>query len=128
TAPNFAADEQLPSGVTEIFTTAMLAVLPADSNETVEANEVSACDLVLPFSIVSTALPDKCGGADFGPDGDVNWKDLDVISDYWLDTNCAASNDCGGADMEPVGAPDGDVDLRDLAVFAQFWLETGCLP
>jgi hypothetical protein len=128
TAPNFAAEEQLPPGVTEIFTTAMLAVLPADGNEVVEANEVSACDLVLPFSIVSTALPDKCGGADFGPDGDVNWKDLDVISDHWLETNCAALNDCGGADMEPVGEPDGDVDLRDLAVFAQFWLETGCLP
>jgi hypothetical protein len=126
TAPKFADEENLPSEVTEIFTTAMLAAAPADNNETVEAVEIAGCDLALPFSVVSTALEEKCGGADFDLDGTVDWTDFAVVPQYWLETNCAASDDCGGADLEPVGEPDGDVDMKDLAVFALYWLETGC--
>jgi hypothetical protein len=126
TAPRFSDAAKLPSQVTEIFTTPMLAVVPADSNDPVEAVEIAGCDLALPFSIASTALEDKCGGADFGPDGTVNWADLKVAGQYWLETNCAAFDNCDGADLEPVGNPDGDVDFKDLAVLAQYWLETGC--
>jgi hypothetical protein len=128
TAPKFPEAEKLPSQVKEeVFTTPTLAFIAADANEQVEASVFAACDLALPSSIVWTGTLPKCGGADFGPDGTVNWIDLSVISQYWLETNCEALDDCGGADLEPVGEPDGDVDLRDLAVFAQYWLDAGCL-
>jgi len=49
-----------------------------------------------------------------------------MLAQYWLDDNCAGSNDCGGADLQPEDSPDGDVDIADLAVFAHHWLDTGC--
>jgi hypothetical protein len=58
TAPKFATEDALPYGELDdsIFTTPILAVLPADTNEPVEATEVAGCDLVLPLSIVWTAV------------------------------------------------------------------------
>jgi hypothetical protein len=76
----------------------------------------------------SGGTPEKCGGADLTGDGNVDWADLYVVTNYWLESNCAAFDDCGGADLEPVGQPDGDVDMKDLAIFARHWLETGCAP
>jgi hypothetical protein len=57
TAPKFPAEGVLPYEELgdSIFTTAILAVLPADTNEPVEATEIAGCDLVLPLSIVWTA-------------------------------------------------------------------------
>ncbi|MHC4624569.1 MAG: DUF1565 domain-containing protein, partial [Planctomycetota bacterium] len=57
TAPKFPAEGMLPYEELDdsIFTTPILAVLPADTNEPVEATEIAGCDLVLPFSIVWTA-------------------------------------------------------------------------
>jgi hypothetical protein len=56
----------------------------------------------------------------------VDYSDLAVLVQYWLDTDCATKSDCDGADLEPQSSPDGDVDWADHAVFAQFWGETGC--
>lgn len=83
------------------------------------------------FVIADTPTPGSsngvdCGGADFEPDGDVDWADLAVVCQYWLESNCAALGDCGGADLEPRGQPDGDVDMKDFAIFAQYWFEFEC--
>lgn len=56
--------------------------------------------------------------ADFNGDGSVNFADFTVLACYWLTTNCAAQDNCAGADLEP----DGDVDLEDLASFVEHWL------
>ena len=128
TAPKFSADAALPSGVNQIFTTPIFAQIPPDSNDPVMATAITGSDLTLPLSIVyAGALPGRCNGADFGPDGTVDGVDLSVIAFYWLETNCPGASDCGGADMEPLGQPDGDVDFKDFEVFASYWLEAGCL-
>ncbi len=49
----------------------------------------------------------------------VNLEDLEVLAGYWLNTNCGALGNCGGADFEP----DGDVDFEDYSDFAVDWLE-----
>jgi hypothetical protein len=106
-----------------------LANVPYDSS-TVEAVYLSDSDpnndLGLPMSIVWSVTQEKCGGADLNESGDVDFADLAVLAQYWLDDNCAGSNNCGGADLQPEDSPDGDVDIADLAVFAHHWLDTGC--
>jgi len=128
TAPKFPADEALPSGVSEIFTTPIFAVISPDGNTPVTASVISGSDLVLPMSMVwAGALPGRCNGVDFQPDGEVDGLDLAVIAYYWLESNCPGASNCGWADLHPVGQGDGDVDFKDFAVFAQYWLQTGCL-
>jgi hypothetical protein len=130
TAPRFPAEANLPYHLIgkEIFTTPMLAALSPDSNQPLQAAALTGCDLVLPFSMLWTGpAQNDCGGADFEPDGDVDWDDLAVLTYYWLESNCAAFSNCGGADLEPADQPDDDVDIKDFAVLARYWLETGCL-
>ncbi|MHC4911589.1 MAG: right-handed parallel beta-helix repeat-containing protein [Planctomycetota bacterium] len=104
-----------------------LAQIPYDSNGPVSATSLAdANDLALPLSIVWTVTTEKCGGADVDGGGTVNFDDFVVLADYWLDSNCALSNDCDGADLQPETAPDGDVDMADLAVLVRHWLDTGC--
>jgi GH35 family endo-1,4-beta-xylanase len=57
--------------------------------------------------------------SDIHPDCYVNYEDLKIITDHWLNTNCTAPNNCGGADFEPT---DGVVDLFDFSDFALQWL------
>jgi len=60
----------------------------------------------------------------------VNFADLKLLVDYWPSEDCAAHNDCDGADFEP----DGDVDFVDFRVFALQWMwcnnpeDPGCAP
>ena len=57
--------------------------------------------------------------ADFGcPDG-VNFIDYAFFSNRWMNTNCAANNDCDGTDFDFSGT----VDIDDLKVFCGYWLE-----
>jgi hypothetical protein len=51
------------------------------------------------------------------PDG-VNFFDFSFFSERWAEDNCAASNDCDGADLDQLGS----VDLKDLGIFADNWL------
>jgi hypothetical protein len=61
----------------------------------------------------------------------VNFLDFVVLANHWLDTGCAGSGNCGGADFVPT---DGVVDIYDLGDFANQWLtcndplEAGCTP
>jgi hypothetical protein len=86
--------------------------------------------LAMPLSIVWTGaqpIPKPCGGADLNKDGKVSMKDLAILANYWLKTDCGPSNNyCKGADLEPESFPDGDVDLEDLAILVEHWLDTGC--
>jgi len=52
------------------------------------------------------------------PDG-VDFIDYTHFSDYWLNVDCAYSNDCEGADFDLSGC----VDSSDLKTFSNCWLE-----
>jgi hypothetical protein len=69
--------------------------------------------------------------SDLNGDCYVNYKDLKIIHDYWLNTECGLYDNCEGADLEPT---DGDVDFYDFSKFAVQWLwcnnpeDTNCTP
>ncbi len=82
------------------------------------------------FSNEASATPDyqNCNDVQAGGDGlvsdltddcYVNLEDLEIITGYWLDTNCGSSDNCEGADFEPT---DGDVDFEDFGDFAVDWM------
>jgi glucuronoarabinoxylan endo-1,4-beta-xylanase len=68
--------------------------------------------------------------SDLSGDCYVNVEDLNIVSTYWLNTNCGSSGNCGGVDFEPI---DGDVDLEDYSDFAVDWMtcndpgDSGCV-
>jgi glucuronoarabinoxylan endo-1,4-beta-xylanase len=88
-------------------------MLPARSITTIHSNSTvfSNCDDVLNAGYRLTS--------DIYPDCYVNYKDLKIIADHWLNTNCTEPGNCGGADFEPT---DGIVDLFDFSDFAMQWL------
>lgn len=119
--PDYPDPDALP------FYEPFLAHIP-EPNDNVQASSLTgAGDLALPLSIVWTGDQDKCGGADLDERGTVDFNDVAILAQYWLDFNCAESNDCGGADLHPHGDPDGNVGMADLAILCRHWLETGCL-
>ena len=54
------------------------------------------------------------------PDG-VNSVDYSLLARYWHETDCAALDDCDGADIDLSGA----VDFADVAAVAESWLRDG---
>ncbi|MFA5293608.1 MAG: endo-1,4-beta-xylanase [Phycisphaerae bacterium] len=58
--------------------------------------------------------------SDLSGDCYVNFGDLEIMSDYWLSTDCAANSNCEGADFEPT---DGTVDFLDFGDFAVQWMQ-----
>jgi len=46
---------------------------------------------------------------------DVDFADYSFLAGHWLNSNCAASNDCNGTDLNFSGS----VDATDLAIFCQ---------
>ena len=52
------------------------------------------------------------------PDG-VDLGDYSFFAERWLNSNCAASNDCDGTDLDLSGA----VGWGDFRIFCQHWLE-----
>ena len=52
------------------------------------------------------------------PDG-VNFADYSFFAEHWLDTNCAANNNCNGTDLDVSDS----VDWTDMMIFCQHWLE-----
>jgi subtilisin family serine protease len=94
------------------------------------------------YSSEATAMPryQTCADVQAGGDGlesdltgdcYINYQDLKVIADYWLNTDCTGSDNCEGADFEP---RDGVVDFFDFSDFAVWWLlcndpeNAGCSP
>lgn len=87
-----------------------------------------------------TLLPANCAEvqafgygllSDLNGDCSVDYKDLYIISDKWLNTDCAADNYCEGADFPPT---DGTVNFVDFSTFALQWMQcndplnTNCTP
>jgi glucuronoarabinoxylan endo-1,4-beta-xylanase len=86
-------------------------MLPARSITTIHSTAFSDCDDVLFAGYGLTS--------DLSGDCYVNYQDLKIISDNWLNTDCGTYDDCEGADFEPT---DGSVNLLDLSRFAEQWL------
>jgi hypothetical protein len=61
--------------------------------------------------------------ADFDGDCDVDFEDLGIFMGYWMQTDCAERDNCGGADIAPE-QPDGVVDILDLMEFIQYLNES----
>jgi len=93
------------------------------------------------YSNQDLATPDyqNCAQVQAGGDGlvsdltgdcYVDLHDLDIVANYWLDTDCGSSGNCQGADFAPT---DGDVDLEDFSDFAVDWMlcnnpgDSGCI-
>jgi hypothetical protein len=49
----------------------------------------------------------------------VDFADFAYFTNRWMDSNCAATSDCGGTDLDFSGA----VDSLDLKIFCAHWLE-----
>ncbi|MFA5423481.1 MAG: hypothetical protein WC374_06440 [Phycisphaerae bacterium] len=49
----------------------------------------------------------------------VDFNDLQILTDFWLVTNCGELNDCDGADFPTM---DGDVDFEDFSDFSIDWM------
>lgn len=58
--------------------------------------------------------------SDINGDCYVDFRDLDIIAYYWLDTDCAVHNNCEGADFVPT---DGTVNFVDFSDFAADWMQ-----
>ena len=125
TAPKFKDEYTFPfyTPPLPIFTTPLLAAIPSDFNDSVEAATIIGCDLALPLSIAWTGdnLLDECGGADLDNSGNVGYLDLAILASQWLDTPGDPS-----ADIAPWPGGDGIVNLKDMAILANNWLETSC--
>jgi hypothetical protein len=57
---------------------------------------------------------------DFNNDTNVDFRDLHVLTSYWLATYCGDPDQCEGVNL----SIDGSVDLYDFALLAQYWRET----
>jgi hypothetical protein len=55
--------------------------------------------------------------ADYNGDYDVDWKDLDLFSYYWLERCRVSSNNCEGRDLDASRL----VDFKDFALFVSQW-------
>jgi len=93
----------------------MLVELPGKSITTIHmtGNYLSDC---------AEVLAEGYGmDSDFSDDCYVDYDDLEIIINHWLDSDCDWSNDyCDGTDFEP---RDSEVDFFDLSMFSSQWLQ-----
>ena len=67
--------------------------------------------------------------SDLNHDCYVNYEDLEIMADSWLNV-CTSPTNCGGADFAPTN---GTVDFADFNKFAEQWMqcnvpdEPGCI-
>ena len=55
-------------------------------------------------------------------DGRIDFADLFLFAEHWLETPCSVGNDwCGGADFNHIHG----VDLNDFAFLSKYWFDGG---
>jgi len=106
----------------------VVTAIDVNDNESSYSNEASAT------ACYQNCAQVQAGGhglvSDLTNDCYVNLEDLDIIVEYWLDTDCGTFGNCHGADFEPT---DGDVDFEDFSDFAVDWMlcnnpgDSGCI-
>ena len=86
----------------------------------------AAADQVWSMSVDSVIVyldgAQGCGytlAGDLNGDCMVDFVDYAMMGKYWLNTNCAASNNCNGTDFDSSGT----VNLADLKAFCNYWLQ-----
>jgi len=107
---------------------------PAASNETPSATYAVTQNRQVIIGFVVNAAPltgyQDCAQVQAGGlrllsdlDGDcyIDYLDLDILAENWLNTDCVEPGNCQNADFTPV---DGAVDFLDFSDFASQWL--GC--
>jgi hypothetical protein len=107
----------------------VVTAVDVNGHESGYSNEASATP-----SLYATCAEVQSAGygleSDLTGDCYVNYRDLKIMVDHWLSTDCAPDN-CGGADFAPT---DGVVDLYDFSDFAVQWLlcnnpeDADCVP
>ncbi|MFA5423480.1 MAG: glycoside hydrolase family 30 beta sandwich domain-containing protein, partial [Phycisphaerae bacterium] len=114
-----AGDSQyVDNGATNFVTSYyVVTAVDGDDNESGNSNEASATPVYQTCTDVQAAQAGLV--SDLTGDCYVDLDDLQIITNYWLEDNCAALGDCEGADF----GPDGDVDFEDYSDFAVDWLE-----
>ncbi|MFA5423386.1 MAG: endo-1,4-beta-xylanase [Phycisphaerae bacterium] len=95
----------------------VVRAVDANDQESGNSNEASAEPIYQTCAEVQAAGDGLV--SDLTGDCYVDFNDLQVVTNYWLEDNCAALGDCEGADLEP----DGDVDFEDYSDFAVDWME-----
>ncbi len=107
-------DDTVTNGIPYYY---VVKAVDVSDNESGYSNEASAtpdyqnCSQVLAAGYGLTS--------DIYGDCYVNYKDLKVITDYWLNTECDLYDNCEGADFEPT---DSGVDFYDFSNFAVQWM------
>ncbi|NIP51215.1 MAG: hypothetical protein GWN67_04660 [Phycisphaerae bacterium] len=61
---------------------------------------------------------EECKGVDLDKSLDVSYTDFAILANYWLESNCIGTGNCGGADIVRNNA----VDIADLSLFTECWL------
>jgi len=79
--------------------------------------KISLLTLVLIVSLVGSAGAQHCPVGDLNEDCKVNFRDLRLLTDRWLDASCVAP----ACEVDLDGAP--GVDMSDFAWLAGSWLE-----
>ena len=108
----------------------VVTAVDVNGHESGYSNEASATP-----SLYATCAEVQSAGygltSDLTGDCYVNYWDLKIIADHWLNTDCTEPDYCGGADFVP---RDGVVDLFDYSDFAVQWLlcnnpeDADCVP
>lgn len=78
-------------------------------------------DLALPVSILWTGIKeDKCPLANIDGRGRVNFADIAILAEHWLQSGCASPDWCAGTDVTLDNKVNGD----DLLAIIRCWLWT----
>ena len=125
------ADFEPTDGVVDLFDFSDFAMQWLLCNDPEDPNCIRNWAIVVPSNCGEVQYADFGLLSDLNGDCYVNYEDLKIITDHWLDTDCTMPENCEGADFEPT---DGVVDLYDFSDFAVQWLwcndpeDPNCIP
>jgi hypothetical protein len=113
------ADFEPTDGIVDLYDFSDFAAQWLWCNDPEDPNCIHNWAIVVPFDCSEVQNAGFGLLSDLNGDCYVNYEDLKIITDHWLNTDCTEPENCGGADFEPT---DGVVDLYDFSDFATQWL------